>query len=234
MWKWKGLGVILIMLFTLNSPWAQENIPDKILKEKNDGLFLSGLVSTNGFGGNVAYMLNKRFTLRGGYESLNINGNFDFDENEVDYDARFDYASGAYFLLADYYYTPRLYITGGAGINTFNPVIQGNAASNLEYGDIIIPSSRIGDFEFSIKPGVKISPYAGLGVRSFIGSHKRLTFSFEAGSYYIGAPQIEITTSGLLSPTSDPAHGQKERLEGQIDHYKFYPVLKLALGIRLF
>jgi hypothetical protein len=50
----------------------------------------------------------------------------------------------------------------------------------------------------------------------------------------MGAPQIEIEASGLIAPTADPAHGQKEKLEQQINQYKFYPVLKMGLAIKLF
>lgn len=224
----------LILLFFSDFVKAQEYVPEIQLNEKNYGLYLSGQASTNGFGGTVACMLNKKLTLRGGFETLQINYGFNFDENDISYDANLDYNTGAVFLLADFYYTTRLYLSAGAGINSFNPEITGSAGSSLAYGDITIPASKIGNFKFNIEPETKISPYIGAGVRSFIGREKRITYSFETGLYYLGAPQINIEATGLLEPTANPAHGKEERLEAQINQYKFYPVVKLALGIKLF
>lgn len=232
--RWIRWGMILLLLPILTNLQAQEFIPEENLSAKNYGLYLVGHASTNGIGGNLAFMLNKKFTLRGGFEKFDLNGDFTYDENDISYNADFNYNTGAVFLVADFYYTTRLYITAGAGINSFSPKVDGRATSSLNYGDITIPASKIGEFSFSIEPGVKFSPYAAAGVRSFIGREKRLTYSFETGLYYLGAPQINIEATGLLAPTADPAHGKKESLEAQIAHYKFYPVVKFALGIKLF
>jgi hypothetical protein len=118
--------------------------------------------------------------------------------------------------------------------NSFNPKITGYAASGLEYGDIIIPPSMVGDFEFTIEPQLKVSPYGSVGFRSFFGKNKRVVLNTELGMYYMGSPEINIEASGLLAPTADPAHGQKETLENQVEQYKFYPVLKLILAVKLF
>jgi len=52
--------------------------------------------------------------------------------------------------------------------------------------------------------------------------------------YYLGAPNVEIEASGLLAPTADPVHGQKELLERQLSQYKFYPVIKINFAVKLF
>ena len=50
----------------------------------------------------------------------------------------------------------------------------------------------------------------------------------------MGAPQVDIEATGLIAPTADPALGQEEMLEYQIEQYKFYPVLKMGIAIKLF
>jgi hypothetical protein len=142
--------------------------------------------------------------------------------------------TGGISLLGNFNFTRNFYLSAGVLFNSFNPKITGDAASGLEYGDIIIPPSMVGDFEFTIEPQLQVSPYGSVGFRSFFGKNKRVVLNTELGMYYMGPPKINISASGLLAPTADPAHGQKEILENQIEQYKFYPVLKLILAVKLF
>ncbi len=212
---------------------AQEEIPTTD-KENFKGFYAGGVLSTNGWGGEIKYILNKRFTIKSSFETLNFSSDYSFNESDIDYNATFDYKTGGISLLGDFNYTRNLYVSAGILLNDFNPKITGHAASDLEYGDIIIPASKVGDFNFSIKPGMKVSPYAGLGFRAFFGEMKRVVFNTEVGMFYMGSPEIEIEATGLIAPTADPAHGQKETFENQLEQYKFYPVLKLNLAIKLF
>ncbi len=197
------------------------------------GIYLGGLASTNGFGGEIKYIFNNWLTVKSGYEALKFYTAFDFDENGITYDANLDYKTGGIFLLGDFNFTRNLYASTGIIFNSFNPDMQGHSVSDLEYGDISIPASKVGDFNFTVSPSMKVSPYGGLGVRSFMGRTKRVVMNAEVGMYYLGPPKIGIEATGLLAPTADPAHGQKEKLEKQVNQYKFYPVLKLNLGIRM-
>jgi len=212
---------------------AQEEIPT-IYNEDFKGFYVGGVISTNGWGGEVKYVLNKRFTVKSSFETLSFSTDYSFNESDIDYDATFDYKTGGISLLGDFNYTRNLYVSAGILFNDFNPKITGHAASDLEYGDITIPASKVGDFDFSIKPGMKVSPYAGLGFRAFFGEKKSVVFNTEVGMFYMGSPEIEIEATGLLAPTADPAHGQKETFESQLEQYKFYPVLKLNLAVKLF
>ena len=165
---------------------------------------------------------------------MNLNSNFNFNENDISYDASLNYKTGSVFLIADYFYTSSLYLAIGAATSSFNPKFNGLAVSNLQYGDISIPSSEVGDFIFTLEPSLSISPFIGTGVRDFLGESKRVFYNFEIGLYYLGAPHINIEASGLLAPTADPAHGQEKYLEKQLESYKIYPVLKFNIAIKLF
>ena len=212
---------------------AQEEFPTTY-KEDFKGFYVGGVISTNGWGGEIKYIFNKRFTVKCSFETLSFSTDYSFNESNIDYDATFDYKTGGISLLGDVNFTRNLYVSAGILLNDFNPKMTGYAASNIEYGDITIPASKVGNFNFSIKPGMKVSPYAGLGFRAFFGEMKRVVFNTEVGMFYMGSPEIEIEATGLIAPTADPAHGQKETFENQLEQYKFYPVLKLNLAVKLF
>ncbi len=224
---------LLILLVAANCLFAQE-ANNNSMTCNNKGLYFGGQLSTNGWGFDIKYIFNKSITLKSGVETLAFFHDFNFDENGIDYNASLDYTTGGVFLLADFNYTKNLYVSLGAALNLLNPKVKGHAVSDLKYGDIIIPASQVGDFVFSLTPGYKISPYAGVGLRSFLGKKERIIYYFETGFYYVGAPNIEIEATGLLSPTANPAHSQQEVFENQLSQYKFYPVIKFSLAFKLF
>lgn len=226
-------GIVMLVCLTVINVQAQEVIPSST-KEEFKGFYLGGEISTNGWGGEVKYIFNKRLTLRTGYETLNYDYGFNFDENDISYDATMSYKTGGIPLLLDFNFSRHFYISGGVMFNSFNPKITGYASSNLQYGDIEISAEDVGDFTYTIKPELQVSPYGALGFRSFIGKSKRFVFNLEGGMYYLGSPEVEIEATGLLAPTADPAHGQKEIFENQLKQYKFYPVLKLGFAVKLF
>lgn len=229
----KNIVFLFFALFCFNMAIAQEpNLPAEPLRKS--GLAIGGLASTNGLGVNIVYALNKRFAVRGGFEQLSFSRDFNFMEDEIDYDATLNFKTGSFSLLADYYFFRHIYITGGLGFNRFNPVIEGHAVSDLKYGDISIPPEQIGNFSITVEPGLKISPYMGLGFGRNIGLKRKVAFNFEVGSYYMGSPDVSIYSTGLLSPTSDPVHGQKDVFEKQLASLRFYPVLKMGISVKLF
>jgi len=225
---------IFIFLILVFPAFAEED--ESLLDNPyvNKGWYLGGQASTNGWGFDIKYMFNKTITFKTGFESLNLTYFFDFAESQINFDAELNYRTGSIFLMTDFNITKWLYVSTGAAQNTFNPQVKGVAISELKYGDLLIPASEVGDFVFQIEPGMKLSPYAGIGLRKFMGAKKRASFFFESGLYYLGAPKVEIEANGFLSPTADPAHGQREILENQFSQYKIYPIVKFSLAFKLF
>lgn len=227
------ISILIVFCFSTFNGRTQDVTPSNS-DEEFEGFYIGGVISTNGWGAEAKYIFNKRWTVRTGYEVLNYNYSFKFDENNISYDATMSYKTGGIPLLADFNFSKYFYVSGGVIFNSFNPEITGYAISDLQYGDIVISAEDVGDFTYTIKPGLQVSPYGALGFRSFMGKSKRFVFNFEAGMYYLGSPEVEIEATGLLSPTADPAHGQKETFENQLTQYKFYPVLKLGFAVKLF
>jgi len=232
--KYALYGIVLFLIFNVNKTNAQEAIPLTNNTVEPKGLYLGGIISTNGWGGELKYVFNKRLAVRSGYETLNLSQNINYHQEEIDFETNIDYKTGSVFLLGDFNYTRNLYLSAGVMFNSFNPEVKGEPTSGMQYGDINIPASMVGNFTITISPELKISPYGALGVRSFLGKKKRGIWTTEVGCFYMGAPQVDIEASGLIAPTADPALGQKEKLEYQIEQYKFYPVLKMGFAIKLF
>jgi hypothetical protein len=196
------------------------------------GVALKG--STLGFGGDAILGINDKMVVRLGYERMGLGFNFDFEEQDVQYDVDATFKTGSLTALYDYYLTKNIFVSGGAGLNFFNINAVGIPKSTLPWGDIEIPKEKVGDFAFDIKPGMKISPYLGVGFGRSLGSTKNLAFAFEMGTYYQGSPDLTIATSGLLSPTSDPDQGQEALWESQISQYYLYPVMKFSLSYKIY
>ena len=228
-----SISLILLLIATFNST-AQENDSSENSNVQYKGFYLGAQASTNGWGFDARYIFNKTITVKMGFERLYYSTSMDFSEGDIDYNTSLDYRTGGISLLVDFNYTKSLYISAGAALNSLNPEIRGVAVSEMQYGDITIPASMVGDFVFTLTPSMDISPYFGLGARGFIGKKERVIYGFETGLYYLGAPNVEIEATGLLQPTADQVHGQKELLEQQLSQYKFYPVIKINFAVKLF
>jgi hypothetical protein len=232
--KWIFLIIVFLIIAEITSAKATDKPAKDETEVRTSGFYAGGQASTNGLGFNFKYILNKRFTIKTGYETIGFTRSFSFTENDIDFAADLDYTTGGLFLLTDLFYTNSLYISGGVIFNKFQPEVAGYAVSSMSYGDITIPASDVGDFNFYFEPEIKTSPYLAVGFRKFIGESKRVSYNFETGLFYIGNPDVAIETTGLLKPTSDETHGQEKYLEEQFSAYKYYPVVKFDIAVRLF
>ena len=186
-----------------------------------------------GYGGDVVFQFHERMTARLGYDYLGLGPyDFSFEESNVSYNASAKVKTGSVTALYDYYIAKIFFVSAGVGINNFNVSVAGRAGSDLPWGDISIPQDKIGDFDITIEPGLKVSPYLGLGLGRTL-STKLVGFAFEIGTYYMGGPNVNIESTGLISPTSDPKFGQEALLEKQISQYYLYPVVKLSLNFKI-
>lgn len=200
-------------------------------QNRSVGLALKG--STMGYGGDVVFQFHERMSARLGYDQLNVNRQFSFEESDVSYGANIDFKTGSITALYDFYLLKSLFVSAGVGLNNFSGIATGAANKDLIWGDITIPKEKIGDFEFDVKPGMRISPYLGIGFGRTLGKSHNIACNFELGTYYQGSPDIAISTTGLLSPTSNPEHGQEALIESQLSQYYLYPVMKLSLSYKL-
>ncbi len=209
-------------------------IPDLSAQDDfSKGIGIAMKASTEGIGGDAVFNFHKRMSVRLGYEGLAVSHDFSFQEQTIQYNATATYKTGSISLLFDYYLLNNIFVTAGAGWNLFDAVVDGGAASAYQYGDIQIPKEKVGVFNFQITPSNQVSPYLGIGFGRTLGLKRKLGFSFELGGFYQGSPKIAITSTGLLSPTSNPDQQQATRLERQFSQYSVYPVLKFSLSYKI-
>lgn len=189
--------------------------------------------STMGFGGDVVFQFHERMTARLGYDQMGYGPiEFDFEESGINYNTSATIKTGSLTALYDFYIAKIFFVSAGLGLNNFNLNVTGEAKSGLPWGDIEVPAEKVGNFDITVEPGMKISPYLGLGLGRTL-STKKLGFAFELGTYYMGSPNLTIETTGLIAPTSNPELGQEEKLENQFSQYYLYPVIKFSLSYKI-
>lgn len=213
--------ILLLLGLGLSSTTAQD---------KSIGLALKA--STMGLGGDVVFRFHEKMTVRVGYDAMNFNFATTQNLNDIDFGINLNVKAGTISALYDYALTKGIYATAGVALNNFGIFVDGAAESGMPYGDITIPKEKVGSFDISIEPSMKISPYLGLGFGKTLG--KKLGFGFELGTFYQGSPDITLITDGLIAPTSNPELGQEALLEGQISQYYLYPVIKFSLSYNIF
>jgi len=220
---------LLTIVLLLMSPNSQAQ-----RSKFSPGLGIGLKASTNGIGANLTYNVSPQIALRLGYEKMGYSKTFAFDEQGISYNADISFSAGSISLLADFYLGKYIFISAGAGYNLFHLQLDGAAGNSLPFGDIEIPQEMIGDFSMQVGPSLKISPYVGIGFGRTLSFEKRVGFAFEIGTFYQGNPDLSIASTGLLSPTSNPDHGQEELLEHQLRRYSMYPIVKLSLNYKIF
>lgn len=120
-------------------------------------------------------------------------------------------------------------INFGLGMFLANEV-SGLAISNqtLKYGLITLNKEDIGTLNASVKWNA-VAPYLGFSFFQSIPSVKNLGLSADAGTYYIGKPQVTVTGTRYLEDNADLEAGLAENLNG----YRWLPVLQLSLNYRI-
>lgn len=203
------------------------------LQEPRTKMSLGASISSAGPGVSFTVSLNNSLLIKLGAEYLAFQYPFTFEENDINYAADLSFRTGNVSLTGDYYYYRALFISAGAGFNFFQPDVAGAAAADWKYGDIFIPAADIGEFNFNIQPTWRVSPYLGAGIGRKFSRKGRVSFSAEAGAFYMGPPKVEIEASGLLAPTASEEHKHKERLEAQFSAWRLYPVIRMGLSFLL-
>lgn len=206
-------------------------IPNSFSQNQNLGIAIKG--STTGYGGDLVFQFHERMSTRIGIDHMKLSFPFNFDQDEINYSANATIKTGTILALYDYHITKYVFASTGIGLNNFNINATGTANSSLIWGDIEIPAEKIGTFTFDIKPKMRLSPYLGIGFGRTLSTDKLFGFSFEAGTFFQGSPDISIISDGLLEPTSNPDHGQEELIEGQLKQYYLYPVFKFNLSLKI-
>lgn len=186
-----------------------------------------------GFGFEVAQNLSPHFNLRFRASYFTIGDlifEYDLDGRNLDLDL--DAQTQTYDLLVEFLPSTKSSFKLVAGIS-YIADLRGDANIMLSegsaFGDIFLEPEEIGEINLSLfSEGV--APYMGFGFGRAVPKG-RVGFGFEAGTYYVQSPTVEMDASGLLTPTANETEEQK--LENALDSFRWMPVVLLKLTVKL-
>lgn len=181
---------------------------------------------TVGVGGDVAFALTDRLTLRGGLGLLSIAYDGTFD----DHDYRIEPPARYLTLGADLHLLGPLRLIGGL-LHRSDPVrFESDLEGSVEIGDQTYTSegSLNGEVE-----SADLAPYLGLGLGRSVG--RGLGIYLDVAVAFTGDPDLTLEASGPI--TQQPgfqAELERERARAEEDldsYYRHWPVL--SFGVRL-
>ncbi len=226
--KMKSLtAVALIISSVLLSSQAQADSANGVaIKAGSAG---AGIEYYTGISDNV----NLRFGING------FNYDDDFTENDITYEAEiqlrsasvvFDYHpwdSSSFRLSAGAYYN-------GNKVNAAAQAIDGEYEFNGDVYQVEDVASADGKIEFK-----KVAPYIGFGWSASPTSTSSWAFNLDIGAFYQDTPesQLNVTCGAALEQTLcdqllADVRIEQDKLEEDIQEYKWYPVVTLGVLYR--
>jgi hypothetical protein len=191
---------------------------------------LTARAGSPGVGGDVAVGLSPHFNARAGLTYFSYN--HVTTETIEDVDLGIDATANLFGLSAivDYYpwKTKSFHLSAGAVYNGNLIEASAVAAGPYEVGSLTFTADDIGGLDGEISFN-SIAPYAGLGFGNATKLGSRLGFLIDLGAIYHQSPRVELTGTGMVSPTAE----QAPQLEENLSSFQLVPVISLGLSYRL-
>lgn len=209
----------------------------KSKKDKSSGNLLTsqwgiGLnASTFGFGGEIIKGLGPKFDIRAGYSTMNLNLKYNLDLQGAAVLVSGNINPGGPHLLFNFNPAPAFHLTLGAALNQTIVLVSAESLSNVPVEDIMVLPADFGFIEMILLPRIKVSPYVGIGFGRTLNRDKRLSFSFDLGTYYQASPSASLLAAGMLSPTAGEHNVYV--INSLIKPYRWWPVLSAQLSYRI-
>ncbi|MBU1008700.1 MAG: hypothetical protein KKD74_01070 [Bacteroidetes bacterium] len=224
------MGVLL--LCTIHPIFSQELSQENSspAKESSFGMAIGLRASSFGPGGEIIAAVTPKIHLRlgGSYfsfayqqtsDALNITG-----DNTL--------TLGSVSLIANWQFLKSLYLSAGAIYNMNKNNLVGYSTESFKIGAITVSPEQIGELSYTIKSGMPVAPYIGLGIGRTISANGVVSFAIEGGIVYQGSPKVELTATGMLSPTASDE--QRQLLEHNVASMTIYPMVAAQLSFRIF
>lgn len=223
-WLIKAIGVVLIIGLSV-----QLNGQDaKTKKVFTPGWAIGVKVSTFGPGIEVIKSFNELVNLRLGGTYFKMK--YDFStENDISTINRSYTTMGAINLMADLNFLSFMHFTGGFLYNFNKFELQATPNEDYYVDEDLINLETTGSVDYKFWTN-KICPYAGLGFGRSISRSQLVSFTFDFGVVYHGAPKLQINANGMISPAD--VKEQEQVLRDNVEGYKFYPVMNFQVSFR--
>ncbi len=181
--------------------------------------------STFGVGPFVFYQLKKSIRLKANANYIFYN--YSLNKLLSDLEGTAKLRIGGIGIFSDWYFYKVIYVTGGISTN-FNSVdVNEKMANYLMIGDIEMTPDEIGRVGIKLEPAWALSPYIGIGGGRKISVKNKFGYSLEIGTFFQGLPKVELSATGMLSPTASKE--QEKIIENNIKPIDFWP--KVAINI---
>jgi hypothetical protein len=227
-------GLLLLSTNTLITAQEVAEVPvEELVEEPNNFGLAAGIkANTMGFGGELIFQVNPKFNLRLGGSYLTYTMDFgSVKELSENVNGESSVTTGGISLLGNYHLAKNFFLSIGGIYNLFEGSIFGIPKNSIVVGNIEVDPDDVGRLDIIIKPGLPVSPYAGLGFGRTISKNKVVSFAFEIGATYWDAPKVTFTTTGMLTPTSSPE--QQKQLEENMSWFTIYPLVSFQVGFRI-
>ncbi|NOU48192.1 MAG: hypothetical protein HOO86_14180 [Bacteroidales bacterium] len=231
------LSLILLQVLGFQNLMAQDNLSSDtsvIAQSENQhqriGFGIGFKASTFGPGGEFIVAITPKIHVRlgGTYLKYSLPESLTFNEN---INSTNEFVFGGISLLGNYHIGRVFFVSAGAIYNLIDANVSGAPSHTLTIGAIDATPEQIGSLSFGIKPGLKVCPYAGLGLGRSLAKNSIFSFAFEVGAVYHGNPNVTLGATGMLTPSASAE--QERTLEENMAFLNFYPMLSFQLSVRI-
>jgi hypothetical protein len=218
--KYIGLLLTACIPLAIAAPAAAQS--------RSDGVSVGLTGGTLGIGPEVGY--------RAGSLGARANATFlgisrDVDSDGVAYDG--DLKLRSFGAMVDFYpFGGGFRISPGARITRNRVELKATPTEDVEIGDEVYTPEEVGTISGEVR-AKRFAPTLTVGWVS--GGGSGLYFGVDAGAMFQGSPRVRnLTTTGALSNADlqDDLQIERDEIEDDIDNFKVYPILQLALGYR--
>ncbi len=228
------LAAVLIALPALQVSGQDKDTVQPLKKQYSAlGLWGIGLKgTTDGVGFEVIKGFGSRLNIRLGYSFLKIPFTYPIAMEGLSVTATANLKFGGANLFLDFYPVRNvIHLTAGVMQNGMKHSVSVTPTSEYPYGDIMVPASEVGTVEAVITPKLKFSPYVALGFGNTLSREHRVSFNFEMGALYHGAPQLDLIGTKMLSPMA--SENNEQVIMTAIAQYQWYPMISMQLSFRI-
>jgi len=191
---------------------------------------------TLGAGADLNVGLSEKLNLRLGYSMYDYDAKI--EDTDVVYDGELKLRNAS--LLLDWHVFGggfRLSL-GAVGANTEIDVVGRPTGGSYEIGDATFTAAEVGHVDGKMKMGNSVAPYLGFGWGNTVDKGGRITFLFDIGAIYTGAPELDlnvrcgVATQSRCALLQQEAQREEDEMSEEATEYELYPVIGLGLAIR--
>ena len=147
-----------------------------------------------------------------------------------DYEYTADANLSSAYALVDYFpFGQTLRLTGGLMFNFNKADILLTPTNTYSIGGDEYTPDKLGTMSAEISFN-KVAPYIGIGLGNPLGGDSGFKFTFDIGTFYQGAPGVDLSATGLIEPSASP--DQEATLENNLDWFKWYPIVQFGLAYK--